>query len=149
MPNDYSQTKDHKSKTTVKGGFPKALPKFKKAEKKMASAPRSPSPELNPLSLAENTDLTPLPTYKNAETTSITFDSLLPPNQPLLLHEDLTSGCGGQLWPAGMVLSKYMLRYHKEDLKDELMFVCPAISFPPMPLLYLEIFADLYFLLVM
>ncbi len=50
---------------------------------------------------------------KAAATTSITFDNLLPTNTPLLLHEDLQEGCGGQLWPAGMVLSKYMLTYHK------------------------------------
>jgi len=76
---------------------------------------RSASPEFSPLAIAA--DLTPLPTYKPASTTSITFSDLLSP--PLLLHEDLTSGCGGQLWPAGMVLATHMLRYHKKSLKDE------------------------------
>ncbi|OBT61419.1 hypothetical protein VE03_09496 [Pseudogymnoascus sp. 23342-1-I1] len=75
---------------------------------------RVPSPEFSPLSIG--VDLTPLPVYKDAKTTSIDFDGLL--TAPLQLHEDLKGGCGGQLWPAGMVLSKYMLREHKDDLKD-------------------------------
>ena len=75
---------------------------------------RSPSLEFSPLSIG--IDLTPLPTYKAASTTSIDFSSLLDP--PLHLHEDLKSGCGGQLWPAGMVLARYMLRYHRNTLKD-------------------------------
>ena len=54
---------------------------------------------------------------KPAATTSLTFDSLLP--TPLLLHEDLQEGCGGQLWPAGMVLSKYMLTYQKGSLRGK------------------------------
>ena len=56
---------------------------------------------------------------KVAGTTEITFDGLL--DQPLLLYEDLKEGCGGQLWPAGMVLSKYMLTYHKVDLVGKVM----------------------------
>ncbi|KAH8821025.1 putative methyltransferase-domain-containing protein [Xylogone sp. PMI_703] len=74
---------------------------------------RSSSPEFSPLAIGE--DLTPLPVYKSAATTSIDFSNLLSP--PLVLHEDLSSGCGGQLWPAGMVLSKHMLRHRKIDLK--------------------------------
>ncbi|CZS92310.1 hypothetical protein WAI453_000193 [Rhynchosporium graminicola] len=77
-------------------------------------ASRSVSPEFDPLSFGE--DLTAVPAYKAASTTSVTFSKLLEP--PLLLHEDLKSGCGGQLWPAGMVLSQQMLRYHKNSLKD-------------------------------
>jgi len=76
--------------------------------------PRSPSPEFSPLSIGE--DLTPLPIYKAASTTSVNFSDLLEP--PLKLHEDLKSGCGGQLWPAGMVLAQHMLRYHKKSFKD-------------------------------
>ena len=56
---------------------------------------------------------------KVAGTTIIRFDGLL--HQPLLLHEDLKQGCGGQLWPAGMVLSKYMLESHKNDLAGKVM----------------------------
>ncbi|PMD44220.1 hypothetical protein L207DRAFT_508973 [Hyaloscypha variabilis F] len=77
-------------------------------------ASRSPSPEFSPLSIGE--DFTPVPTYKTASTTSIDFSGLLQP--PLQLHEDLKTGCGGQLWPAGMVLAQQMLRYHRDALKD-------------------------------
>ncbi len=81
---------------------------------------RSPSPEFSALKLGE--DLTPVPIYKSATTNSITFSDLLSP--PLKLHEDLSNGCGGQLWPAGMVLAQHMLRYHRDDLKEARMSVC-------------------------
>jgi hypothetical protein len=84
---------------------------------------RSPSPEFSPLAVGE--DLTPLPAYKEASTTLVNFSNLLEP--PLQLHEDLKSGCGGQLWPAGVVLAQHMLRYHKNSLKDARMFD-PLIS---------------------
>ncbi|KAI0134731.1 putative methyltransferase-domain-containing protein [Xylariales sp. AK1849] len=74
----------------------------------------SPSPEFSPLAVGE--DLTPLPTYKEATTAGFDFSGLLA--RPLRLHEDLSSGCGGQTWPAGMVLAKHMLRYHRDDLRD-------------------------------
>jgi hypothetical protein len=51
---------------------------------------------------------------------SVDFDGLLSP--PLRLHEDLAEGCGGQLWPAGLTLAKYMLRYPKL-LEKKTMFV--------------------------
>ncbi|KZL84230.1 hypothetical protein CI238_12293 [Colletotrichum incanum] len=79
----------------------------------MESADRSPSPEFSPLAIGE--DLTPLPAYKAAQTSSYDICGLL--STPLKLHEDLASGCGGQTWPAGMVLTKHMLRYHRETLK--------------------------------
>jgi hypothetical protein len=79
---------------------------------------RSPSPEFSPLAVGE--DLTPLPAYKEASTRLVNFSNLLEP--PLQLHEDLKSGCGGQLWPAGVVLAQHMLRYHKNSLKDARMF---------------------------
>jgi hypothetical protein len=50
---------------------------------------------------------------KSAGIATIDFDGLLP--IPLKLHEDLKNGCGGMLWPAGMVLSKYLLRNHKHS----------------------------------
>lgn len=62
-----------------------------------------------------------LPEYKAAASSDLDFDGLLP--TPLKLHEDLSNGCGGQLWPAGMVLSKYMLRKHRSDLKGRTMSV--------------------------
>ncbi|KAK6440511.1 Protein-lysine N-methyltransferase efm6 [Oleoguttula sp. CCFEE 5521] len=60
-------------------------------------------------------ELAPLPTYKAASTTSVDFDGLLDP--PLLLHEDLAQGCGGQLWPAGMMLASYLLRERGDGIK--------------------------------
>ncbi|KAI1389550.1 putative methyltransferase-domain-containing protein [Hypoxylon trugodes] len=76
---------------------------------------RSPSPEFSPLAIGE--DLSPLPAYKAAGTASIDFGGLLGA-EPLKLREDLASGCGGQTWPAGMVLGRHMLRYHRDDLRD-------------------------------
>lgn len=73
--------------------------------------------ELSPL--AE--DLTPLPTYKAAGTMETDFDGLLTAGQTLRLHEDLKNGCGGQLWPAGMTLARYMLRYHARGLAGKRM----------------------------
>ena len=84
------------------------------------SSARSPSPEFDPLAIG--TDLAELPVYKAAGTQTIDFDGLLT-EKKLELHEDLKGGCGGQLWPAGMVLSKYMLREHREDLEDAVMYV--------------------------
>ncbi|KAI0393285.1 putative methyltransferase-domain-containing protein [Xylariaceae sp. FL0594] len=78
---------------------------------------------MSPLALAAP-DLTPLPQYKQAGTTEIDFDGLLLPpaaggRGPLKLHEDLANGCGGQLWPAGMTLAKYVLRYRAGDLASK------------------------------
>ncbi|KAH9900327.1 putative methyltransferase-domain-containing protein [Xylariomycetidae sp. FL2044] len=73
---------------------------------------RSPSPEFSPLAIGE--DLAPLPDMKPAGNLEVDFAGLL--TKPLLLREDLSSGCGGQTWPAGMLLAKHMLRYHRENL---------------------------------
>ncbi|KAH7125201.1 putative methyltransferase-domain-containing protein [Dendryphion nanum] len=62
-------------------------------------------------------DLVPPAVLKAAGVSEVDFDGLLSP--PLKLQEDLKNGCGGQLWPAGMVLGKYMLRKHREDLLDK------------------------------
>ncbi|KAI1431274.1 putative methyltransferase-domain-containing protein [Xylaria sp. CBS 124048] len=70
--------------------------------------------EFSPLAVVQ--DLAPLPAYKAAGTTETDFDGLLPSGKSLRLHEDLTNGCGGQLWPAGMTLARYMLRYHAGSL---------------------------------
>jgi predicted nicotinamide N-methyase len=59
-------------------------------------------------------DLVPPALIKSAGVSEISFDGLLTPS--LKLEEDLKNGCGGQLWPAGMVLSKYMLRKHRDDV---------------------------------
>ncbi|KAJ5745539.1 hypothetical protein N7520_010721 [Penicillium odoratum] len=64
-----------------------------------------------------STSLAPLRINKAAGTTSLTFDGSL--KEPLLLKEDLKNGCGGQLWPAGMVLAKYILHRYPSDLSDK------------------------------
>ncbi|KAL1983549.1 hypothetical protein VTN96DRAFT_10209 [Rasamsonia emersonii] len=58
--------------------------------------------------------LVPIRELKQPGITSVSFDGLL--KDPLLLKEDLKKGCGGQLWPAGILLAKYMLREHRMDL---------------------------------
>jgi hypothetical protein len=70
-------------------------------------------------------DLVPAAAIKSAGVSEIDFDGLLSP--PLKLHEDLKNGCGGQLWPAGMVLSKYMLRKHRDHLAGKDMQVAEKI----------------------
>ncbi|KAF1928787.1 uncharacterized protein M421DRAFT_62333 [Didymella exigua CBS 183.55] len=70
--------------------------------------------EENDIFGAHQLDFVPPAPLKTAGLAEVDFDSVLSP--PLKVHEDLTNGCGGQLWPAGMVLGKYMLRKHKDDL---------------------------------
>ena len=80
---------------------------------------------LNELNISE--DFVQSPEHKAAGKTKIDdLNSLLPPETPLLLHEDLKEGCGGQLWPAGMVLSKYLLRTQMKALENCSMLVSPA-----------------------
>ncbi|KZZ97256.1 hypothetical protein AAP_00899 [Ascosphaera apis ARSEF 7405] len=50
-------------------------------------------------------------------TTSLSFDGLL--HTPIVIAQDLRNGCGGQTWPAGVVLSKYLLRSHRHQLSDK------------------------------
>jgi predicted nicotinamide N-methyase len=52
-------------------------------------------------------DFIPSRPSKPAGQISLSFSNRLLP--PLLLQEDLKEGCGGQLWPAGMVLTDYLL----------------------------------------
>ena len=85
----------------------------------MSNGSRSPSPEFSPLAFDE--EFTPLPEYKAPQDTALDFDGLL--SEPVKLHEDLKTGCGGQLWPAGMVLAKHMLRYHRDQLQHARMSV--------------------------
>jgi protein N-lysine methyltransferase METTL21A len=85
----------------------------------MAEEVHSPSssPEPDPLSGFES--LVPARVNNTAGTTAVSFENLL--NPPLVLHQDLKEGCGGQLWPAGMLLAKYMLRHHSHDLAGKTM----------------------------
>ncbi|KAK4867308.1 hypothetical protein LT330_000818 [Penicillium expansum] len=83
--------------------------------------PTLPGPDLSPPSspdgLRVSESLAPPRELKAAVTTDISFDGLL--KEPLLLKEDLKDGCGGQLWPAGMALAKYLLSRHTTDLSDK------------------------------
>ncbi len=101
----------------------------------MSDKERSPSPEFSPLAFGE--DLAPLPEYKAAGDTAVDFSGLL--GEPLKLHEDLAAGCGGQLWPAGMVLAKHMLRYHRDRLQHARM---SALLSPLDHRLSLRLFGD-------
>ena len=67
-------------------------------------------------------DLIQSPTHKQATTNSIDFDGLLQA-RPLKLHEDLAGGNGGQAWPAGRILAKYLLRQRQDELKGKTMSV--------------------------
>lgn len=77
------------------------------------------SSDLEP-SLSVSESLVPTRKPKDAGVKTVSFDDLL--NEPLLLQEDLKEGCGGRLWPAGMLLAKYMLRHHS-NLPGESMSV--------------------------
>ncbi|KDB22366.1 hypothetical protein H109_05724 [Trichophyton interdigitale MR816] len=52
-----------------------------------------------------------------AGTSTVSLDGIL--NPPLQLREDLRNGCGGQIWPAGVVLSKYMIENHAAGLQGK------------------------------
>ncbi|KAK6396626.1 hypothetical protein LTR65_008524 [Meristemomyces frigidus] len=60
-------------------------------------------------------DLVSSPLHKQASTFALDFDGLL--DVPLRLHEDVAKGNGGQAWPAGRVLAKYLLRKKRDELK--------------------------------
>ena len=66
--------------------------------------------------LAISEDFVQSPTHKEAQTGTIDFNGLLQPG--LILHEDLAEGNGGQAWPAGVTLTKYLLRRKRDELKD-------------------------------
>ena len=93
----------------------------------MAASNREDSPGSpdNLLTIAE--DLVPSRTDCPEPTLSLDFSGLL--NPPLILKQDLTEGCGGKTWPAGLVLAKYLLRCKTDELKDKTMFVRSEGSF--------------------
>ncbi|KAF2092361.1 hypothetical protein NA57DRAFT_82390 [Rhizodiscina lignyota] len=75
------------------------------------------SAETNPFNISE--DFVPSRTHKAAGILTVDFDGLLDP--PLRLQEDLKEGNGGQAWPAGMVLAKYLLRHQRKDIEGRSM----------------------------
>lgn len=113
-----------------------ALPPFQKKKNRKInihcphsqsdSMERSISPEFNPdAPFNVSKTLTPPRVNKAAGTTNVTFDGLL--SDPLLLKEDLKNGCGGQLWPAGMTLARYLLAQHASDMSGKTMSVSPCV----------------------
>lgn len=62
-------------------------------------------------------ELVPVRELKQAGVMEVDFEGLL--KTPLRLEEDLREGCGGMLWPAGMVMAKYLLRQDKDVFKDK------------------------------
>lgn len=70
--------------------------------------------DLNVFSISE--DFVQSPTHKQQATTELDFDGLLQ-SRLLKLHEDLAKGNGGQAWPAGRTLTKYLLRQKRDELK--------------------------------
>ncbi|TKA48364.1 hypothetical protein B0A54_00499 [Friedmanniomyces endolithicus] len=68
-----------------------------------------------PFAISE--DLVQSPTHKQASITRTDFDGLLK-SSPLLLSEDLAKGNGGQAWPAGYVLARYLIRKKLGELRD-------------------------------
>ncbi|KAL8642811.1 MAG: hypothetical protein Q9228_000551 [Teloschistes exilis] len=82
-------------------------------------------PDVQAFLLSVSEDLVPSTTPISSSTISIDFDGILDP--PLLLQVDPTE-CGGQLWPAGMVLAKYLLRCKMEELREKTML---ALSLYP------------------
>jgi hypothetical protein len=83
-------------------------------EMQMLQDKQEKSPDLEPLVLALDVDIAPLPEISTKKSSDLDFAGLL--TKPLRVYQDLTSGCGGQTWPAGMLLAKHMLRYHRHDL---------------------------------
>ncbi|PLB44080.1 hypothetical protein P170DRAFT_468780 [Aspergillus steynii IBT 23096] len=77
----------------------------------------SPTPDGVDVDLEVSESLVPMRDLKAAEQNTVSLDGLLA--EPLILKEDLKEGCGGQLWPAGMVLAKYLLRRHRLDLSNK------------------------------
>lgn len=57
---------------------------------------------------------------------SLDFDGLL--ESPIQIHQDAKEGCGGRLWPAGMLLSQYLLVKHRKTMAHKTMLVYPLLS---------------------
>lgn len=83
------------------------------------SSPVSSDLDTSPFDVSQS--LVPPRNVKSVSVSVVDFDGLL--TEPLRLKEDLKNGCGGQLWPAGMVLAKYTLRRHQTDFAHKSMFV--------------------------
>jgi hypothetical protein len=74
-------------------------------------------------------DLVQSPSHKTSSTTTVDFGGLLTP--ALTLHEDLARGNGGQAWPAGFVLARYLLRRKRDELRDAAAMCVVSHPLPP------------------
>lgn len=55
-------------------------------------------------------ELLPVPEVKNLGTSYLEFDGLLKKPGLKVYEDGGAAGCGGKLWPAGELLSRYMIR---------------------------------------
>lgn len=69
-------------------------------------------------------DLIPLSPVKAAGTSQVSFSGLL--NPPLIIQEDLKEGCGGQLWPAGVCLARFLLQ-KKHEWRGKTMYAYTTV----------------------
>ena len=87
-----------------------------------------PTSPLSHLTISE--DLVASRAIQQSQLLTLDFNGLL--NPPLKLQTDV-SECGGQLWPAGMVLAEYLLRNKMEELRGKTMFVRSGVLLTPRP----------------
>ena len=80
--------------------------------------------ETNEFAVSE--DLVPSTSPKHSQTVSMDFDGLLSP--PLVLQTNAKE-CGGQLWPAGKALARYLIGHESDTLKGKTMFVSSDVSY--------------------
>ncbi|KAI5240859.1 hypothetical protein E4T42_08245 [Aureobasidium subglaciale] len=62
-------------------------------------------------------ELVPVREQEHIGVMTVDLEGLL--QTPLRLEEDLTKGCGGMLWPAGMVMAKYLMRQDRDLFRDK------------------------------
>lgn len=87
------------------------------ANPRSRSHSRSSSPQMDMFSLdsSDHDDADSRP--PGPSQIAIDFGGLLPA-PGLLVKEDATEGCGGRVWPVGILLGRHLLRYHRNDLGD-------------------------------
>jgi len=86
-----------------------------------------PSSPFSNLTISE--DLVRSIPQKTSQTVTLDFDGFLQP--PLLLQTN-EKQCGGQVWPGGMVLAKFLLQHRTDVLVGKTMFVVRSdVSFRP------------------
>lgn len=66
-------------------------------------------------------DFVASPEHQAPQTSRIYFDGVLQPG--VVLHQDLANGNGGQAWPAGIALTKYLLRKKRDEMRGSSMSV--------------------------